>query len=128
MTVGANCACVSHVLTKMKWETSLGAMDSLSVFCVDCCKFEFKRNMTAREQYSFLEFVEGLNLNLVWSWALIGMWLHQNDVPFTMKFRWSKTRPVRYNLSCLFMPRKIQNDLNKLGDESIKALNLKDLT
>lgn len=114
---GANPVEVELLINRLKWKTSTDEFTDMNRLCVDCCQFNFKQPLTKEKQYKLLEFMETLDLNFVWSLALIGIWLYQNSVPFTMRFRYSRTRPLRYNLAYLFIPWQISRDLKKCMDE-----------
>lgn len=97
---------IGHFLNQLKWATCTEDDPSLRRLDIDCFLFSFRTPMCRQIQYAFLEYMETLDLENPMNYARMGMWLLRHSVEFRLRFRWSKTRPVHYNLRMLTIPRK----------------------
>lgn len=105
-------------LNSLKWKTYTEEFHHMRTLRIDCYLFQFKPAIEKDQQYAMIEYMESLDLTKEASIIKLSIWLHQNHIPFKLKFQYNPELPLYYNWYKRKRPKRIFKSLKKMHNRS----------
>ena len=103
----ATCPQFDAQLTRLKYQTATGELQGVFHLQIGVYKFEFPTPLGQQTQYDLLNFMEQLDFRFLSDILLLTCYLYMEQIPFKLKYNWNKNCSIKYNITHLTMPRKI---------------------
>lgn len=112
----------SVFMTRLKFKTATGEFPDMISLRVNCYRFRFKRPLSEKEQYAFLEYAEAMDLAEIKSVLAMAIWLGISKIPYDIGFAYNKDLSPLRNLRYLFYLRTIRKEARELAQDILKKL------
>ena len=117
---------LENISRKLKFKTINDEFNNMNSICIGCYRFLFKKPMTKSQQYNFFCFTEVLDTSKGETGILcIGIYLLQERIPFTLKFKYNNNLSFHDNFILWFHRRpKLLNKVLHDPDRNIQDIKL----
>lgn len=102
-------------LNKLRWKTAYKEFLGIKSLQMDCYFYEFPdEGLKQEEQEKLIEFMgDSERLNSLRAVDFCNMFL-ENQIDFSIQFRYCKRRGIKHNFYCFQIVRKINKQLNRI--------------